>query len=307
MDPFERVLPDTDTSFALMLEATARGHAVYHVAPRAVGYAAGACVVTARPATPARGDETPGTLGAAEDRPASWFDVVWVRTDPPFDADYLHVTQLLTLAEESGTLVINRPAALQAANEHLYGLRFPELGPPSLVSADAGLLEAFVDEVGGRMVLKPIDGHGGQGVIVVAREDRNRPALVELLTAGGRTPVLAQAYLRQAREGDKRVLLLDGEVLGAINRIPGEDDHRGNVHVGGRATPTELTARDRAVCEALAPHLRSEGLWFVGLDLIGGQLTDVNVTSPTCIQEMESFSGENLCGRVWDWVEARVR
>ena len=242
MDPFEQIRSDTDTSFALMIEAAARGHAVYHVAPNTVGYADGGCVLEGRRAHPERGASAPGRLGAVESRPAADFHVIWVRTDPPFDAGYLHATQLLALAEAAGTLVINRPAGLQVANEHLYGLRFPDLGPRSLVSADAGRLDAFLDEVDGRAVLKPIDGHGGEGVVVVSREDRNRHALVELLTGRGRTPILAQAYLPEAREGDKRVLLLDGEILGAINRVPSHDDHRGNVHVGGRAAPVELSA-----------------------------------------------------------------
>ena len=306
MDPFGAVRADTDTSFALMLSAVARGHAVYHVAPAAVGYAEGGCVVEARRAFPERGAGAPGRLGPAERLPATELDVVWIRTDPPFDPAYLHVTQLLALAEGAGALVINRPAGLQAANEHLYALRFPDLGPASLVSADPARIHAFSAEAGGRIVLKPIDGHGGEGVVVVDRGDRNRNALGELLTRGGREPVLAQAYLPEARLGDKRVLLLAGEVLGAINRVPSPDDHRGNVHVGGTARQASLTEAEAAVCAAVAPRLVADGLWFVGLDLIGGRLTEVNVTSPTCLQEMEAFSGEDLAGRVWDWVEARV-
>ena len=306
MDPFEQIRSDTDTSFALMIEAAARGHAVYHVAPNTVGYADGGCVLEGRRAHPERGASAPGRLGAVESRPAADFHVIWVRTDPPFDAGYLHATQLLALAEAAGTLVVNRPAGLQAANEHLYSLRFPALGPPSVVTADTGRIHAFCAEQGGRVVLKPVDGHGGKGVVVLDGEDRNRHALVDLLTGGGRIPAQAQAYLPEAREGDKRVLLLAGEVLGAVNRVPADDDHRGNVHVGGTAEPTELTAEELAVCAELSPPLVADGLWFVGIDLIGGRLTEVNVTSPTCLQEMQWFSGEDLAGRVWDWAEMRA-
>lgn len=308
MDPFERVAVDADTSFALMLAAAQRGHSVFHIDPVSVGYAGGDCVVDVRPCAPTRGDGAPGELGAVRAGVcvAEELDVVWLRTDPPFDADYLHATQLLALAEDAGCLVINSTSGLRAANEHLWTLRFPELSPASLVTASAPRLLEFLSDQGGRIVIKPVDGHGGEGVLVVASDDRNKHALIELLTHGGRLPLLAQEYLPEVRQGDKRVLLLDGQVLGAVNRIPREDDHRGNLHVGGTAAAATLTAAEQAACELVAPALREAGLWFVGVDFIGERLTEVNVTSPTGIQEMSRFDGVDHSARVWAWIEERL-
>ena len=306
MDPFEQVDVDADTSFALMLEAHARGHEVYEVDPVTVGYGSDRSTVVARTVMPTRGPGAPGTSGEPEEVAAASFDSIWIRTDPPFDPDYLHVTQLLALAEAEGSLVVNKPSGLQAANEHLWSLKFPELCPKQAVDSDAGALLRFLDEVGGCMVLKPIDGHGGEGVVVVDAADRNKHVLIELLTDAGRQPVFAQEYLPAARQGDKRVIVLDGNVLGAVNRVPKDDEHRGNIHVGGRVEKSTLTPREQEICATVGQAFRDEGLWFVGLDLIGEHLTEVNVTSPTGIQEIERFDGRNLCADVWEWAEARV-
>lgn len=308
MDPFDRVDVAGDTSFALMDSAARRGHQVAHVDPRTVGYADHGCVVDWRPCAPTRGPGAPGTLGPVQRAAyaADAFDVIWVRTDPPFDSEYLHVTQLLALAEEEGTLIINSTAGLQAANEHLWTLRFPEISPASMVTAQAERLLDFMSDQGGTMVVKPIDGHGGEGVIVVSADDRNKHALIELLTHGGTAPILAQEYLPAVREGDKRVLLLDGEFLGAVNRVPREDEHRGNLHVGGTAAASELTEAEQAACEQLAPALRDAGLWFVGADFIGERLTEINVTSPTGIVEISHFDGVDHSARVWEWIEERL-
>ena len=308
MDPFPGVVVHADTSFALMLSASERGHSVFHVAPGSVGYQDGGCIADASPCLTTRGPGAPGALGALQRgvHVGQMFDVVWVRTDPPFDSDYLHVTQLLALAEAQGTLVINSTAGLQSANEHLWALRFPELSPASLVTADAQRLLDFQSDQGGTMVLKPVDGHGGQGVLVVDREDRNKHALIELLTHGGTTAVLAQEYLPAVRQGDKRVLLLDGALLGAVNRIPRADEHRGNLHVGGTAAAATLTVAEQAACDTLSPALRAAGLWFVGVDFIGERVTEVNLTSPTGIQEIGRFDGVDHSARVWAWVEARL-
>ncbi len=308
MDSFAGVAVDSDTSFALMLSAANRGHDVWHVDPASIGYADGGCVLDARRCTPTRGDGAPGALGELQRALpiADAFDVVWVRTDPPFDSEYLHVTQLLALAEEAGVLVINSTRALQAANEHLWTLRYPELSPASMITADAQRLLDFQSDNGGRMVLKPIDGHGGAGVIVVDADDLNKHALIELLTHGGREAVLAQEYLPEVRQGDKRVILLDGDLLGSVNRIPRRDEHRGNLHVGGTPAPSELTPAEVAACETLKPALGAAGLWFVGLDFIGERLTEINVTSPTGIQEMSLFDGVDHGDRVWAWIEDRL-
>jgi len=203
-------------------------------------------------------------------------------------------------------LVINRPAALQGANEHLWTLRYPQLSPASVVTGRADRLLEFLNACGGVMVIKPIDGHGGEGVLVVEEGDRNKNALIELLTQGGRSPILAQEYLPAVRAGDKRVILLDGVPLGAVNRVPRADEHRGNLHVGASAAPAQLTPAEREACEVLRPALRAAGLWFVGLDFIGERLTEINVTSPTGIQEISRFDGVDLADRVWEWTEARL-
>ncbi len=308
MDPYPGVSVDADTSFALMLSASERGHRVFHVAPGTVGYKDRGAIADARPCSPTRGEAAPGVLGALRRGVdvAEAFDVVWIRTDPPFDSDYLHVTQLLALAEAQGTLVINSTMGLQSANEHLWTLRFPEISPASLVTADAERLLDFMADHGGRMVIKPVDGHGGAGVLVVDAQDRNKHALIELLTDGGVMPVLAQEYLTAVREGDKRVLLLDGELLGAVNRVPQDDEHRGNLHVGGTAVASTLTPAEQAACDSMAPALREAGLWFVGIDFIGERLTEINLTSPTGIQEMSRFDRVDHSALVWAWIEDRL-
>jgi glutathione synthase len=304
MDPPARVLVDKDTTFAFMLEGEQRGHEQH------------ACLVedlfvdASRPyAHVRRAKVRPGHVPTLlDDRtvPLDWFDVVFMRKDPPFDLTYFFATHVLGLVDPAATFVVNDPRGLREANEKLYALRFPAVVPESLVSAEAERLKGFMEKLGGEMIVKPLDGCGGAGVFHLHRGDRNLHSILEMSTANGTRLVMAQRYLPAARAGDKRIIVLAGEPLGAILRIPREDEHRGNIHVGGRVERATIDARDREICRAMAPRLAADGLYFVGLDVIGGLVTEVNVTSPTGVQEIDRLDGTCLEARVLDFVETRA-
>jgi glutathione synthase len=235
------------------------------------------------------------------------FDAVWMRTDPPVDADYLYATHFLSLVEARGVFVMNRPTAIRDANEKLYALNFPDCIPQTLVTRDVARLKEFLDELGGEMILKPPHGWGGLGIFHVHRSDRNLNAILETVTESGRTLVMAQQYIAAVRDlGDERVIMLDGEPLGAIARVPREDEHRSNLHVGGTAKKVVLGERERRICDRVGPRLREAGLYFVGLDIIGDYLTEVNVTSPTGIQEIDRLDGVCLETKVIELVERKA-
>lgn len=305
MDPIESVNVLGDTTFAFMLAAQARGHEVFFL--RMQDLSARGAHALAR-YTPIRVTPTQGAhfekgdtiYGNLHD-----LDVLFMRKDPPFDVPYLHACHLLELAEQQGTLVVNSPRGLMAANEKLYALQFEQVSPLTIVTNRTEDIKAFLAESGGRCILKPVDGHGGAGIFMLKDGDRNINAIIETSTRDGKEAVICQQYVPEAREGDKRIILLDGEPLGGIMRVPQEDDNRGNMHVGGRVAKTELTTRDLAICEAVAPCLKEDGLWFVGLDVIGGHLTEVNVTSPTGIQEMSRLNGIDGADRVIAWAETK--
>jgi len=306
MDPLSRVLVDKDTTFAFMLEGELRGHEQYHCGVEDLFVEGATPRASVRRARVQRA-AVHFSLADAHIQPLSWFDVVFMRKDPPFDLAYYFATQLLGLVDPRATLVVNDPRGLREANEKLYALRFPTLIPESLVSAEPTRLKAFMEGLGGEMIVKPLDGCGGAGVFHVQRADRNLNAILELSTANGTRLVMAQRYLPAVREsGDKRLIVLDGEPLGAIRRIPRDDEHRGNIHVGGRVERAEVDARDREICSRMARQLAADGLYFVGLDVIGGLVTEVNVTSPTGIQEIDRLDGTNLGARVLDFVERRA-
>jgi glutathione synthase len=305
MDPLSRVLVDKDTTFAFMLAGQQRGHEQHTCGIEDLSIDETVPHARARFAEVRRAADH-YTLGEERTLPLAWFDVVFMRKDPPFDLAYYFATHVLGLVDPRVTFVLNDPRGLREANEKLYALRFPDLVPESLVSADPGRLKAFMERMGGEMIVKPLDGCGGAGVFHLHRADRNVNALLELMTANGTRLVMGQRYLAAARAGDKRVIVLDGEPLGAILRIPREDEHRGNIHVGGRVERAAVDARDRAICRRLAPQLAADGLWFVGLDVIGGLVTEINVTSPTGVQEIDRLDGVCLEARVLDFVEARA-
>jgi glutathione synthase len=305
MDPMTRVLVDKDTTFAFQLEGQRRGHAQYHCEPQDL------FVDRTTPHASVRRLEVERAavhfhLTEVRTAPLTFFDVVFMRKDPPLDMAYVFATHLLGLADPAVTLVVNAPRGLREANEKLYALNFPDLIPESLVASERSRLRGFLDAMGGEMIVKPLDGCGGAGVLLVRRDDRNLNALLELSTQDGTRLVMAQRYLPAARQGDKRLIVLDGEPLGAVLRIPRDDEHRGNIHVGGRVERSPVDDQDREICRRMAPRLRADGLWFVGLDVIGGLVTEVNVTSPTGIQEIDRLDGACLEASVLDFVEARA-
>jgi len=305
MDPLHAILPDKDTTFVFMLESQTRGHQVYYCGATDLFLRGAVPHGCTRRATVLRGVPH---YQLAEERtePLTWFDAIFMRKDPPVDATYLFATHILSLVDPAMTLVINNPRALRDANEKLYALNFPSVVPPSIVTSDISRLKAFLNDLGGEMIIKPLDGCGGTGVFHVRREDRNLNALLEMSTANGRRLLMGQRYQPEIRDGDKRLILLDGEPLGALLRIPREDEHRGNIHVGGSCAKALISSRDRFIAQQLAPRLRADGLYFVGLDVIGDYLTEVNVTSPTGVQEIDALDGVSLESRVIDFVEARL-
>ena len=292
MDPLERINSAKDSTSALMQAAQRAGVAVWAATPADLSARLGegedghGCWVTAVPVTA----DPWYTAGAPQLLPLTRFEAVWMRKDPPVDEAYLYATHLLELAERQGVRVINRPAALRAWNEKLGSLRWSGLMAPTLVASGVEQLAAFVAEHG-EVVLKPLGGRAGQGVVFAAAGTPGLRALLELVTAQQTLPVMVQAFLPGVAAGDKRILLVDGEPLGAVNRVPSGGEFRSNLAVGGQPQATELSDAERAICAALAPALRAEGLFFVGIDVIDGRLSEINVTSPTGIREVERLGG----------------
>ncbi len=306
MDPVEALSPDKDTTFAFQHAAEARGHVNLHALPRDLFVREGEVFARVRPLTMHRTvGEPPCTLGAPLDVCLAEVDAVLIRKDPPFDAEYLHTTQLLERLR-GRTLLVNDPRGLREANEKLYALHFRDLTPRTLVTADRARILAFVEEVGGSAVVKPLDGSADRASCCYQPATGTTAPSSICSTSEGRRFAMVQEYLPAVREGDKRVLVLDGHVLGAINRVPRSDDLRANIHVGGRVDPAEVTAPEQAIVAAMAPRLLRDGLVFVGLDLIGGKLTEVNVTSPTGIQELSRHLGRDVAADVIAWIERHV-
>jgi glutathione synthase len=305
MDPLDKINIDKDTSFVLMLEAQQRGHEVYFMELDDLFVRGGTPGGRFRRLELARAMRHyqlgEYSIGALEE-----FDSVWMRKDPPFDLKFFFVTHLLSLIDQSKCFVMNSPNGLREANEKLYALRFPEQIPQTLVTSDMARLRSFMTELGGEMIIKPLDASGGSGVFYLNEQDRNTNSILEVASDNGRRLVMAQRYLPEIRQGDKRIIVLNGEPLGAVLRVPLESETRGNIHVGGQCMKTEVTERDREICAALAPLLRADGLYFVGLDVIGSFLTEVNVTSPTGIQEINALNRVRLESDVVDFVEQQV-
>jgi glutathione synthase len=304
MDPMDRILPDKDTTFAFQRAAQSVGHVSLHCEPSDVFLKDGDVYARVRPVTVS--DTAPhATFGAFEDVRLADTDAVLIRKDPPFDAAYLYLTQMLERVRHR-TVIMNDPRGLRDANEKLYATHFARYMPRTMVSNDRERILAFMNELGGQAVVKPLDGAGGAGVLLISEGDKNTRSILDLLTGDGRRLAMVQAYVPAVRQGDKRILLLEGKPLGAINRVPRADDLRSNIHVGGRVDPVDITPEERAMIADIGPRLLEDGLWFVGLDVIGGKLTEVNVTSPTGIQEMSRHHGRDLAADVIQWIERRT-
>lgn len=304
MDTLDRVTPDKDTTFAFIEAAQARGHESLHCLPADLGVRRGKAFVTVRGVRIYDDEPRIRLVGERREMALEEVDTVFIRKDPPFDQAYLYATLLLESAR-GGPLVVNDPRGLRDANEKLYAMHFQEWTPATLVTADRELIFSFVKDVGGEAVIKPLDGAGGSGVMLLRNGDKNARAIVDVLTGEGQRLAMVQEFLPAVEKGDKRILLLDGEPLGAIVRIARADDIRSNIHVGGRTEPCELTPRERELVKSIAPRLVADGLYFVGLDVIGERLTEVNVTSPTGIQELGRFTGTKPAEEVIAWAEKR--
>jgi glutathione synthase len=303
MDPIGPININADSTFRLMEEAQARGHELFYYTPDRLAYEEGRITARGWPVTVRRVAGDHYTLGAEKVVDLSGFDVVWLRQDPPFDMFYITTTHLLDRIHPK-TLVVNDPFWVRNSPEKLLVLNFPDLTPPTTIARDLATIRAFKDKHGD-VILKPLYGNGGAGVFRLTADDRNLSSLYELFTGFSREPLIVQKYLPAVSKGDKRVILVDGEAVGAINRVPAAGETRSNMHVGGRPEKVGLTPRDLEICARIGPVLREKGQVFVGIDVIGDWLTEINVTSPTGIQELERFDGVNIAARIWERIEAK--
>ena len=304
MDPIHKIRIAGDSTFALLLEAQARGHRLMHYTPDRLSMRDGRVTATveALQVRDVEGDHH--TLGAAERMDLADVDIVLMRQDPPFDMAYITATHLLERIHPR-TLVVNDPTSVRNAPEKLFVTLFPQLMPATLITRDKGEIEAFRDEFG-EIVMKPLHGHGGAAVLRVTREDPNFGSLYDLFAATFREPWVVQRFLPQVSEGDKRIILVEGVAAGAVNRVPAPNDIRSNMVRGGAAKATDLTAREREICETIGPELKRRGLVFVGIDVIDGNLTEINVTSPTGLRAIKKLGGPDLAVAIWDAIEARA-
>jgi glutathione synthase len=315
MDPMETINIDGDSTFALMLEAQSRGHALWHYEVRHMALREGVktphgakreerLFAKVRQVRVERRHGAHFAFGDFQDMDLGSMDVVLMRQDPPFDMAYITATHLLEHIHPK-TLVVNDPAAVRNAPEKLLVTHFPDLMPPTLITWDTDAIRSFRAEYKD-IIVKPLFGNGGAGVFRIKPDDENLASLLEMHFARSREPLMIQRYEPAVRQGDKRIILVDGVAMGAINRVPAAGEARSNMHVGGRPEQSPLTARDREICEAIGPTLRAQGLIFVGIDVIGDYLTEINVTSPTGLQEIARFDGVHLEKAIWDRIEEKV-
>lgn len=303
MDPIGPINIDADSTFRIALEAQARGHQLFYYSPDKLAYREGRIVARGWPLEVRRVKGNHFTLGDETEVDLAEWDVVWLRQDPPFDMGYITTTHLLERIHPK-TLVVNDPFWVRNYPEKLLVLDFPDLTPPTLIARDLATIRDFKHRHGD-IILKPLYGNGGAGVFRLDPNDRNLASLHELFTGINREPLIAQKYVPAVVKGDKRIILVNGEPVGAINRVPAEGETRSNMHVGGRPEKIGLTDRDLEICAAIGPTLRDKGQIFVGIDVIGEWLTEINVTSPTGIQELERFDGTNTAQRIWEVIEAK--
>jgi len=304
MDPIETINIDADSTFVLGLEAERRGHALFHYLPRDLFLREGRLFATVRPMRLRRERGNHANLGAPEVLDLAGLDVILMRQDPPFDMSYITATHLLEHVHP-GTLVVNDPAHVRNAPEKLFVAHFEGLMPPTLITSDRHQIKVFREQHKD-IIVKPLFGNGGAGVFHIAPEDENLNALIEMFTQLYREPVIVQRYLPEVRQGDKRIILVDGVAAGAINRVPPPGEARANMHAGAEPRPAKLTQRESEICTAIGPTLKQRGLIFVGIDVIGDYLTEINVTSPTGIQEINRFDQVTLERDIWDAIETRL-
>lgn len=304
MDPVENVSITADSTFRIGIEAQQRGHRLFQYTADQLIFDEGAVLARGRDVTlrPDAGNHV--SFGEWQTVPLGVFDVIWLRQDPPFDMSYITSTHLLDRVRDE-VLVVNDPFWVRNSPEKLLVLDFPDLTPPTLIARDKAAIADFRRRHG-EIIVKPLYGNGGAGVFHLRPEDPNLSSLFEMFTGINREPVIAQKYLPAVVRGDKRIILVDGEAVGAINRVPAEGEARSNMHVGGRPEKVGLTAREREICARIGPTLREKGLVFTGIDVIDGWLTEINVTSPTGIQELERFDGVNAAELIWEAVERRL-
>lgn len=304
MDPIDTINPLGDSSFALMLEAQARGHELFYYTPSSLAQRGNK--VTARVHKVSVDDKEKGLHFALEDwqkTDLTAFDVILLRQDPPFDMNYITITHMLERVHPK-TLVVNHPREVRNAPEKILVTSFPELMPETLITRDEAEIRAFRAEFGD-IVLKPLFGNGGAGVFRIKPDDENLSSLLEMFNINFPEPFMVQRYLPEVRQGDKRIILVDGKPVAGLNRLPAEGEARSNMHAGGRPELSDLTPREHEICETIGPELKKRDLIFVGIDVIGGYLTEINVTSPTGIREVKRFGGPDISVSIWDAIESR--
>ena len=303
MDPIERIRIAGDTGFALMLEAQARGHTLYTYTPEKLSLRDGTVTARMRPVTVRDVEGDHFTLGTEEKVDLSTLNVVLLRQDPPFDMAYVTTTHMLERVHPK-TLVVNNPAEVRNAPEKIFVTHFPELMPPTLITRDRAEIEAFRDEFG-EIVMKPLYGHGGATVFKTGKDDPNFGSLFDLFSNLFREPWVVQGFIKEVSEGDKRIILIDGKAAGAVNRVPAAGDLRANMVRGGAARPTDLSKKELEICEAIGPELSRRGLLLVGIDVIHGKLTEINVTAPTGVRAIKKLGGPDLAAQLFDAIEAK--
>ena len=303
MDPIQSINIDGDSTFVLMLEAQSRGHQLWHYHVKDLTLASGKVLARMQPVTVRREKGNHYSLGEMAEHDLSTMDVVLMRQDPPFDMAYITATHILEHVHPK-TLVVNDPASVRNAPEKLFVMQFPELMPDTIITHDAEQVRKFRQKHGD-IIVKPLFGNGGAGVFHLRPEDSNLNSLLEMYAEKSREPLMIQQYVPAVRLGDKRIILVDGVPMGAINRVPAEGESRSNMHVGGRPEAVALTERDKEICARIGPELKKRGLTFVGIDVIGDYLTEINVTSPTGLQELARFDGIHLEKAIWDAIESR--
>jgi glutathione synthase len=304
MDPIESININADSTFVLALEAQKRGYALFHYLPRKLSFREGRVIARGRALSVRREQGNHFTAGPEEELDLAGVDVVLMRQDPPFDMAYITATHVLEHIHPK-TLVVNNPVSVRNAPEKLFVTHFEGVMPPTLITADVEEIRAF-RRAHNDIIVKPLYGNGGAGVFHIRPDDENLGALLEMFTTTWREPVIVQRYVPEVRKGDKRIILVDGKPVGAINRVPAAGEARSNMHVGGRPEKTTLSKREHEICDIIGPALKERGLIFTGIDVIGDYLTEINVTSPTGIQEINRFDGGALEALVWDAIEARL-